>query len=199
MRIKITSNCCSPHSPLYVQQKPPYLGEFAHSKVLPEKEGERESWNGSVGLFFFISVGKGWMEEGNIALQTGKMWRITQNCFWNETKTFFMSCFMQSFGAFSFRLKFLHIREQNYFMCENSRRDEKSLNDDWRKLQKTERKRGKIVFLGSCECKNGVKIANHTHLYTRPYKHREKISSSRSLMREWLLILHKNVVLSSHA
>lgn len=27
-----------------------------------------------------------------------------------------------------------------FFMCENSR-DEKSLNDDWRKLQKTERER----------------------------------------------------------
>lgn len=41
------------------------------------------------------------------------------------------------------------IIKPQFFMCENSRRDEKSLNDDWRKLQKTlrgEKEREDLVF-----------------------------------------------------
>lgn len=88
--------------------------------------------------------------------------------------------------------KFLHIQNRrNYFIffcsscVKNSRRDEKSLNDDWRKLHRKqkEKKREKIVFVlrGSCEYEKGVKIATYTH--TR-LENPENFSSTRSLMRE---------------
>ena len=67
--------------------------------------------------------------------------------------------------------KFLYIENEKiisvFFMCENSR-DEKSLNDDWRKLQKTEREREKRLFFvlwGSCECKKGGENC-YTHIHT---------------------------------
>lgn len=55
-------------------------------------------------------------------------------------------------------------------MCENSR-DEKSLNDDWRKLQKTERERKDCfsVYRGAVSVKKGVKIATHSHTPRRDY------------------------------
>lgn len=74
--------------------------------------------------------------------------------------------------------KFLHIQNRrNYFIfflssscVKNSRRDEKSLNDDWRKLHRKqkEKKREKIVFVlrGSCEYEKGVKIATCSHTHT---------------------------------
>jgi hypothetical protein len=74
-----------------------------------------------------------------------------------------------------------------FFMCENSRRDEKSLNDDWRKLQKTlrverERRLFSVVSYGRARgsSEKGVKIATHTHTHVGE---REDFSS-RSLMRE---------------
>jgi hypothetical protein len=60
-----------------------------------------------------------------------------------------------------------------FFMCENSRRDEKSLNDDWRKLQKTQRveRERRLFSVVSCgregSSEKGVKIATHTHTLER--------------------------------
>ena len=75
-------------------------------------------------------------------------------------------------------------------MCENSRRDEKSLNDDWRKLQKTQRveRERRLFLVVSCTVGElltsikGVNITTHTHTHTHI---REKEDfSSRSFMRE---------------
>lgn len=82
--------------------------------------------------------------------------------------------------GFSF-FEFLHIENEKiisvFFMCENSR-DEKSLNDDWRKLQKTERERKDCfsVYGGAVSVKKGVKIATHIHTLIESRFHHQDLS-----------------------
>lgn len=207
MRIKITSNCCCfrpPYvlhiiisSPLLIPQR--YFSSFTPEKESPYISAPHSSvlgwgvggeWRGCFAVFSFLFF---WGSPRK-TLQTGKREKEhgkSRKIFYDSRHKISLKIGRKFQHENSCAALMKKIISPQFFMCENSRRDEKSLNDDWRKLQKTQRaeREGRLFSVVSCAggaaataAEGGENCYTYTHTHIGERRFFIKISHARVII-----------------